>query len=63
MGRNRNAKRGHHANPERLYKEAAAARKVKQYIDLHWNKIIADEELLISISKNLEPPPGTYTPG
>jgi len=57
IGRNRN-KRGQHANPERLYKEAAAARKVKQYLDLHWSKIIKDEDRLISVSKNLEPPPG-----
>ena len=57
LGR-RTAKRGH-INPERLYKEAAAARKVKQYLDMHWNKIIKDEENLMSLSKSVEPPPGT----
>jgi hypothetical protein len=43
-------------DPERIYREASAARKVKQYLDIHWDKIIKDEDRLISVSKNLEPP-------
>ena len=45
-------------NPEKLYKEKAAERKVKQYLEAHWSKIIKDEDSLMAISKNLEPPPG-----
>jgi len=44
-------------NPEKLYKEKAAERKVKQYLEAHWSKIIKDEDSLMAISKNLEPPP------
>jgi len=45
-------------NPEKLYKEKAAERKVKQYLEAHWSKIIKDEDSLMAVSKNLEPPPG-----
>ncbi|CAG5094555.1 Oidioi.mRNA.OKI2018_I69.XSR.g13661.t3.cds [Oikopleura dioica] len=44
-------------NPEKLYKEKAAERKVKQYLEAHWSKIIKDEDSLMAVSKNLEPPP------
>ena len=50
---------GKQQDPERIYREASAARKVKQYLDIHWDKIIKDEDRLQAVSKNLEPPPGT----
>ena len=49
---------GKQQDPERIYREASAARKVKQYLDIHWEKIIKDEDRLQAVSKNLEPPPG-----
>jgi len=48
---------GKQQDPERIYREASAARKVKQYLDIHWDKIIKDEDRLQAVSKNLEPPP------
>ena len=51
---------GKQQDPERIYREASAARKVKQYLDIHWDKIIKDEDRLQAVSKNLEPPPGTW---
>ena len=51
---------GKQQDPERIYREASAARKVKQYLDIHWEKIIKDEDRLQAVSKNLEPPPGNF---